>query len=105
MAKKAIIHVVKKYIEYLQKNGIKIESVVIFGSYANNTARNDSDIDILVISKSFGKNRVKEGQDLFKCTRFVDARIEPIPVSKIEYEKGDNPFINEIKKYGIEVTS
>lgn len=105
MVKKKIIKIIKKYIEYLQNDGIEVEKAVIFGSYAKNNYKKESDIDVLIVSKSFGKNRVREGQELFKRIRFVDSRIEPIPVSLKEYENSENPFIEEIKKYGIEITS
>ncbi len=103
MVKKKVVGIIKNYMMYLIKEGIKVEKAVIFGSYAKGNYHVDSDIDVLIISKHFGKNRVKEGQELFKRTRFIDARIEPIPVSKKEYEEGDNSFINDIKKYGIAV--
>lgn len=103
MPKKEIINIIKKYIAYLYNDGIKVEKAILFGSYVKKNNNKDSDIDVLIISKSFGKNRVKEGQELFKRTRFIDARIEPIPVTLKEYNTGSSPLINEIKKYGITV--
>ncbi len=105
MAKKKVINIIKKYLDYLEKDGIKVDKAILFGSYAKNKYQSESDIDVLIISKSFGENRVIEGQELFKRTRFVDARIEPIPVAKKEFENKTNSFYNEIKKYGIEISS
>ena len=43
---------ITKYLSKL-KNKISIAEVLLYGSYATNTAREDSDVDLLVISKDF----------------------------------------------------
>jgi predicted nucleotidyltransferase len=44
--------------------------------------RPDSDIDVAVISKDFGKDRVEEGMTLFRIAGKIDPRLEPVPFSK-----------------------
>ena len=87
----------------LEKQGLPIEKMVIFGSYAKNKANIDSDIDICVVSPKFGKDSIEELQFLLKQRREVDARIEPFPVSSEEYKKTASPLIFEIKKFGKEI--
>ena len=103
MAKKQIIDIAKKYSLYLQKKGIPISKTVLFGSWARGTAREDSDIDLCLISSRFGKDGIEEMQYLLRQTSAIDDRIEPVPVSFNDYQKNATPLILEVKKYGIEV--
>jgi len=45
--------IIKSYLEVLKRKGIPIQKVYLFGSQAKGTARNDSDIDLLIISPVF----------------------------------------------------
>lgn len=47
--------VVKKLLSLLEENGVVVEKVILYGSYAMNCAREDSDIDLIIISRSFKK--------------------------------------------------
>ncbi len=100
---KNVKSIVLRFRNILEQQGIPIEKILIFGSYAKNKARADSDIDICVISPLFGKDSLEELQFLLKQRRKIDSRIEPIPVSSLEYKKTTTPFIFEIKKFGKEI--
>jgi len=56
--------VIEKMIELLSIMGEKLVSVVIFGSVARGSAREDSDIDLLMVAESLPKSRM-ERQKLF----------------------------------------
>ncbi|MCG3209285.1 MAG: hypothetical protein FOGNACKC_02906 [Anaerolineae bacterium] len=45
-----------KFLKLVAKS-IRIDQVIIFGSYANGTATQESDVDVLVISEDFKKLR------------------------------------------------
>ena len=71
-------------------------------NYVTRTENEDSDIDIAVISDDF--------EDIYDCmavlmgmTWDIDARIEPLPITKEDYEKVSNPFVEEIVDTGIKV--
>ncbi len=100
---KKIIEKVNKFRETIEAAGVPVEKMVVFGSQAKGGATEDSDIDVCVVSKSFGKDDIDEMQWLFKKTRFVDTRIEPYPLSLEEFKNGYSPIIDEIRKYGIVV--
>ena len=51
MAKRAIIELIKSYIDLLNREGFSIEKTFLYGSYLDNTQSEDSDIDILLVSK------------------------------------------------------
>jgi len=84
----------------VEKKGVPVKKLVIFGSYAKGNARKESDIDVCVVSPIFGKDSVEETQFLFKVRREVDSRIEPLPVSVEEYKEMNSPIVFEIKKFG-----
>lgn len=105
MAKKTIsreiMESVEKYIEKISQY-YKIESIILFGSYAKGTENEDSDIDIAVISSDF-KNIIKDGADLIGFTWKIDTRIEPHPIRTEDYENVATPFVQEVINTGIKV--
>jgi uncharacterized protein len=55
-----INRVIKKFKEELQKYGIQPEEIILYGSYAKGNAREDSDIDLVVISRDFENMNLRE---------------------------------------------
>ena len=104
MAKKSVIKIVSKFAKALMAKGITIDRIVLYGSHAKGKQRPDSDIDIAVVSRDFGKDRVEEGMLLFRIAGEIDPRIEPVPISVKSY-KNDTwvPLIYEIRTKGIEL--
>jgi predicted nucleotidyltransferase len=104
MGKGQAIKVIKEFINALKREGINIDRVILFGSYTKGNVRPDSDIDIAVVSKDFGKDRVEEGMTLFRIAGKIDPRLEPIPFSTKAYENDTwIPLIYKIKQKGIEL--
>ncbi|MBI5555748.1 MAG: nucleotidyltransferase domain-containing protein [Elusimicrobia bacterium] len=96
--------VVAKFIEVLIKKGIRVDRVILYGSFATGKIHEGSDIDIAVVSPDFGKDRFEEGKMLFQSAWRIDPRIEPVPISSESY-KNDTwvPLIYEIRQKGIEL--
>ena len=104
MVKSEAVKIIKKFARALKKEGISIEHVILYGSYAKNKARFDSDIDVAIVSKSFGMDRVEEGMVLFRIAGKIDSRLEPVPISHRAYENDSwIPLIHEIREKGIEL--
>ncbi len=96
--------IVLKFIDALTTKGIRIERVVLYGSYASGKKHSGSDLDIAIISPDFGKDRFEEGKLLHRLAWRVDPRIEPIPISSHSYENDTwIPLIHEIRSKGIEI--
>lgn len=53
MDKNTVLNIISQFKELLIKKGIKIDRILLFGSYANGTQQAGSDIDLVVISDSF----------------------------------------------------
>ena len=89
------------------KSFFPIDKVFLYGSYANGTARWDSDVDLCFFSKSFTEQNIMKiiGQ-LYELKRQYNKYIclEPnaFPLSEIE---NDNPFIKEILRNGSEISA
>lgn len=104
MVDSEIRNIVAKLIEALSKKGIRIERVILYGSYASGRVHAASDIDLAVISPDFGKDRHEEGKMLLQTAWRIDPRIEPVPISSESYNSDTwIPLIYEIRQNGVEL--
>ncbi len=104
MAEKSVIKIIKRFTIALTKEGITVDKVILYGSYAKGKERPDSDIDVAVVSRDFGKDRTEEGMLLFRIAGEIDVRLEPVPLSVKSYENDTwVPLIYEIRTKGIEL--
>ncbi len=72
-----IINIVKRFLEEIKNDNIRIASAYLYGSYANGTAHHDSDIDVIVVSPDFTDSRFENSVRLMKYRRNIDLRISP----------------------------
>jgi uncharacterized protein len=100
MDKREAIAKVKQY-KLLLDNHFDLESVYLFGSYAQDTSKEDSDIDVAVVVTSITGDFFSVNPLLWKLRRQVDDRIEPILIHKNEDKSG---FLEEIQRNGIKIT-
>jgi predicted nucleotidyltransferase len=104
MDQEQAIKVIRKFVKALKQEGIAVDRVILYGSYAKGNIRRDSDIDVAVVSKHFGRDRVEEGMNLFRIAGKIDPRIEPVPFSSKSFENDTwIPLIYEIRQKGIEI--
>lgn len=104
MVEREIIEILRKFQKAVEAKGIRVEKIILYGSYTAGKFHKDSDIDVAVISPDFGKDRFEEGVMLFEIAYKIDPRIEPVPISLESYEKDTwVPLIYEIKEKGIEL--
>jgi predicted nucleotidyltransferase len=99
MDKREAIKLVGAY-KRLLKDYLPVEKVYLFGSYAIETNREDSDIDVAIVMKRIDGDFFSINPLLWKLRRQIDDRIEPI---LIERDFDDAGFLGEIQKYGIEI--
>jgi predicted nucleotidyltransferase len=102
MDKNQAIKIIRKFVKAVEKEGIEVDRIILYGSYARGRMRGDSDIDVAVISRNFGKDRVEEGMKLFRIAGEIDSRLEPVPISVQAFEKDTwIPLIYEIREKGV----
>jgi len=99
MDKKEAIEKVRQY-SILLRGYFQIEKVYLFGSYAKDAPRKDSDIDVAVVVNKIEGDYFSIHPLLWKLRRQIDDRIEPVLIEK---ESDDADFLGEIQKYGIEI--
>jgi len=97
--------IVKQYKEALQKCGIKVERFILYGSFAQGNPREDSDIDLVVISENFQKMNLRERLEVLGIGA---ARImKPIEAQGYTLEEIESApeisFLSEILKSGINI--
>ena len=78
--------------------------VILFGSYVKNTATERSDIDIAVVSETFGNKLTENFSENFARLTLIaygiNTEIEPHPFT-LESWNDITPFISEIRKTGV----
>lgn len=99
MDKREAIAKVKQY-KLLLDNHFDLESVYLFGSYAQDTSKEDSDIDVAVVVKNITGDFFSVNPLLWKLRRQIDDRIEPILIHRNEDKSG---FLEEIQRSGIKI--
>jgi hypothetical protein len=94
------VKLVRKYIGELERNKIPIEKAILFGSYAKGYAKEESDIDVALVSEVFSGDRFEDRRKIIPLRRKIDNRIEPLPFKPEDFENG-GILVEEIKKTGI----
>lgn len=88
----------------MEREGIPVARLMLYGSHARGTAHRDSDIDVCVVSTAFGKDRLKESFALRHQAPKIDPRIEPVPFSLKAFRFNHvSPLLHQIRKEAVEI--
>ena len=74
--------------------------VVLFGSLANGSFNENSDIDIAIVKDDLDENYWELSKKVNRLTRNIDSRIEPVLLQTDDDRSG---FLTTILKFGIEL--
>ena len=96
MGYEEVIEKTKRYSE-LVVDFLHPKMIVLYGSYAKGSPRDDSDIDIAIICDTIGDDFLEKSQQLYKFRRGIDIRIEPV---LIVHENDKSGFCEEVLKTG-----
>jgi predicted nucleotidyltransferase len=98
------INIARVYLSVLNNAGIIIDKAYLYGSYASNKANEDSDIDLLLVSKQFDTDDdYVLSKPWLYCSK-VDHRIEPLSVGLKKFTTDDiSPIFEVIRQTGIEI--
>ncbi len=95
--------IINQYRKALEKR-IRIEKMILFGSYARGTPRDYSDIDLAIISPDFRGGSMEEGLFLDRIACEITPLIEAFPyTSKDLRNRQRGSFLDEIVRTGKEV--
>ena len=101
MVKETVLEVIRNYLQAVNEAGLQTERAILYGSWARDEAREESDIDLIVISPEFDKRYDSTLIDLlWKLTALVPQawRIEPIACGEREWLEDDSRAIIEIAR-------
>ena len=83
-----IKEIIARYIGELDKLGIEVSQVILYGSYANGKHSEYSDIDVAVISPAFTKLDIFERQEILsRAHHKFHVPLEPIGLTPKQLEE------------------
>ena len=89
MGKKEVLKIVADFRQALQAGGLRVQKIILFGSWARGDAGQDSDIDLVVISDDFeGKNYWDRVLIISEAVYQVFAPIEAVAMTSAEWDSG-----------------
>lgn len=97
-----ISSIIEQFLEELEKNNINIEQAILFGSYAQGTSTQWSDIDLAIISSDFEGDRFKDRNKIRRIKLKISSDLEPVPFPPDEFTS-DDPFVKQIMSTGITI--
>lgn len=93
---------IRKLIVELEKENIRIERAILFGSQVLGTATECSDIDVALVSPDFSGTRFLDNQRMTRAILRVNSGFEAHPYTREDFL--DSHFVrDEILRYGVEV--
>ena len=99
--KEFAINIVKSFVADCAKSGLIFERVFLFGSYANGRAHDWSDIDLLLFSKQFTKDTLRNLKLYSKVNiKFPIIETHAYPT---DYLLSGDEFINDVLKDAVEI--
>lgn len=95
--KREIKAIIERYKEELKKLGIRTQRIVLYGSYASGHPREDSDIDLIIVSEDFKNMNFRERlETLGLAAGRVFEPIEAIGYTAEEVKDTKGTFLEEI---------
>jgi len=86
-----------QYKELLSRH-LSFDKMILFGSHARGTQREDSDVDVAVVVEESAGDYFATRPLLWRLRREIDDRIEPV---LLETRHDQSSFLQEILKTGI----
>lgn len=98
MDKKAALKVLARFRNSIEMQNVKVDKLILYGSYAIGAIREGSDIDVVVISKDFaGKDYWERTDILSKAIYEVFEPIEAVALTPEEWDKGESTIVDYAK--------
>ena len=104
MDKRAVIELIRNYWKLLVKEGILIDKAFLYGRYSKDTETENSDIDLLIVSKGFDMTDDLLIGKIWYLTNKINTKIEPYVISTKRFNSDESSqLIQLVKQEGIEI--
>jgi predicted nucleotidyltransferase len=97
------LRIARQVKELLLERGYPVSRVVLFGSVAKDTAHEQSDIDIAVVTKPFRESLMDERVDIHLASMDIDLRVETVTLRPEDFKRPFFTLAREIERTGVEV--
>lgn len=95
MDKKAALAVAERLRQGIENRGIKLQRVILYGSYARGSNTEGSDIDLVLISEDFFSMTYWERIDILTDVIYDQfAPVEAVAMTPEEWERGDSLVVD-----------
>lgn len=99
MDKNQVLNMAKEYAAVVRES-INTEAIILYGSQANGTSHEHSDIDIAVIVDEIPGDYLDTAALLWRLSRKVNMDIEPVLLTSADSDSG---FLRTVRETGIAV--
>jgi predicted nucleotidyltransferase len=94
MDKEAALKILARFRESIEAQHVKVDRLILYGSFATGAIREGSDIDVIVISKDFaGKDYWERTDILSRAIYEVFEPIEAVALTPEEWDKGESTVV------------
>jgi predicted nucleotidyltransferase len=91
MDKRRVYEIISAFRKAIEAEGIRADKMILYGSYATGRFREDSDIDIVVISRDFDNKSYWERIDILSSAIYrVNEPIEASAFTPEEWQKQES---------------
>ena len=98
MDKKRVYEIISAFRKAIESTGIKTDKLILFGSYSKGQSREDSDIDIVVISRDFNNKSYWERIDILSNAIYeIFEPIEATAFTPEEWQRQESLIIDFAK--------
>ena len=98
MDKRAVLEIISAFRNAIESRGIKADKLILFGSYATGHCRQDSDIDVVIISRDFENKDYWERIDILSGAIYdVFEPIEATAFTPTEWQSSESSIANFAK--------
>ena len=103
--KNTVLNILSRFRLVLETQGLKVNRLVLFGSYADGTYKEGSDINVVVISEGFeGKDYWERLDILSNAINEIFEPIEAVAMTQEEWERGESVVCEYAREGAILVT-
>lgn len=103
MPKDRIREAVNLIKDFLENRNVKVDKIIVFGSYGKGNYSQDSDIDIAIISQDFDGKDIFEKTEMLKGLKWllvekIELPFDIVPISLQEWQESSSLVVEFVKE-------